>query len=436
MKCVFIFRRDIRLDDNTALLRAAETCEEILPIFIADPRQLEHNEYKSEYATTFMINSLFEINAELKKANSRLYVLYGIAEEVIKEFDRFDAVFINEDYTPFSLLRDKKIELNCKEKGMKFYKYEDYLLTEKERIKQFRNFSSFIRETNIKVREPKYDACFNFYNGKLRGEKDIDFLIRFKKVESPIFKGGRKEGLKLLRRALEVDFTRRDYPYEANSTSLSPHIKFGTLSIREAYYTMKSNDAFIRQLYWRDYYTLLAYYNPRVFFENYKEELKEIKWENDNLKFNAWKEGRTGFPIIDASMRQLNATGYINNRLRMLTSFFLVKVLFVDWRLGEKYFATKLVDYDPAINNGNWQWIASTGTDYIFRIYDVWKQQEKYDPEAKYIKEWVEELRDFPPSIIHKLYLHKIRDYPMIVDNWEERVKSVKVAYKRAMGKD
>ncbi|MBP1357718.1 MAG: deoxyribodipyrimidine photo-lyase, partial [Sulfolobus sp.] len=338
-----------------------------------------------------------------------------------------DTIYVNEDYTPFSIQRDKKMKESAERNGMEFRSYEDYLLTSKT-VFHHRNFTSFYNEVKkMKVREPET------YEGKF-GVKDslgVDFLLSFKKVESPLFSGGRSEGLKLLER--NFDYSKRDFPADDGNSRLSPHLKFGTISMRETYYKKIDNTEFIRELYWRDFYTLLAYYNPYVFGNCYRREFDYLEWENNIEYFNAWKEGRTGYPIVDAGMRALNATGYINGRLRMITAFFLVKVLFVDWRWGEKYFATKLIDYDPAVNNGNWQWVSSTGVDYMFRVFNPWKQQEKFDPEAKFIKDWVEELRDYPPSVIHKLYERKVLGYPQPIVDWKERVEMVRSKFYELM---
>ncbi|AHC51514.1 deoxyribodipyrimidine photo-lyase [Sulfolobus acidocaldarius SUSAZ] len=425
MDCAVIFRRDLRLFDNTALVNAVYHCNKIYPIFIVDPRQMINNPYKSEFAATFLINSLVELD---KEVNGNLNVYYGYPENIVSKLDMVNAVFINEDYTPFAIQRDEKMKENALDKGIKFFSYPDVLLSaEEKKIKIGRSFTPFY----TKVRElevPKPQSVDKSINvERISNSLSTDFLLTFKKVESPLLKGGRPEGLMLLDR--EIDYSRKDYPAEKNYSMLSPHLKFGTVSPREVYHKKISDQAFTRQLYWRDFYTLLAYQNPYVFGHSFKTEYDKIKWENSEQYFNAWKNGMTGYPIIDAGMRALNTTGFINGRVRMLVAFFLTKVLFVDWRLGERYFATKLVDYDPAVNNGNWQWVASTGTDYIFRVFDPWKQQEKYDPEAKFIKDYVKELRDYPPSVIHKVYLHKITGYPSPILNWRERVEMVKQTY-------
>jgi len=424
MLCLFIFRRDLRLDDNTGLIKALRECEEVVPAFIIDPRQVgDTNEYKSEKAVRFMFNSINELDEELRSKGARLHVYEGIAEEVVKGLlKEVDRVYINEDYTPFSKVRDGKIMEYCKHHNKEVISTEDYLLTSVNDFKNYRSFTVFYNSVRKKqVREPVKNTFSNYYSKNIGDEVDLP-----PKYEGP---GGRKEGLYLIERAKKIDYSRRDYPAEDNVSFLSPHLKFGTVSVREVYHELKGNQAFIRQLYWRDFYTLLAYHNDRVFYEPLKREYNCIEWENNERLFTAWKEGKTGYPIIDAGMRQLNETGYMHNRVRMLTAFFLVKVLLVDWRWGEKYFATRLIDYDPAVNNGNWQWIASVGTDYIFRIFDPWKQQRIYDPEAKYIKKYVKELETYPPEIIHEIYKHNVPNYPRPIVDWRVRVKLAKKLY-------
>ncbi|ARM75614.1 cryptochrome/photolyase family protein [Acidianus manzaensis] len=417
MNCAFIFRRDLRIYDNTGLLHAGEECEKVYPIFILDPRQVENNPYKSEKAVHFMYNSLKDLDLQIKENGGEgLIIFHGIAEEVVRNLSsKIDYFYVNEDYSPFSIKRDQDIEAIANLKS-----YQDYLLSSKDIIP--RSFTSFYLKVKDKVREPKEVKEINF--GFLEGDINIGEL----KSENLRIKGGRKEGLELLERAKHVNFEKRDFPSLENYTYLSPHLKFGTISIREAYFAV-NNESFRRELYWRDFYTLIGYHYD-VFGKPFKREYSNINWENNKEYFELWKEGRTGYPIIDSGMRELNETGYINNRIRMLVSYFLVKVLFIDWRWGEMYFAQKLIDYDPLINNGNWQWIASTGTDYIFRVFDPWKQQKIYDQNAEYIKKWVKELRDYSAEEIHSLWKKG-----NIID-WRKRVNLVKQEYDRAKNKD
>jgi deoxyribodipyrimidine photo-lyase len=204
----------------------------------------------------------------------------------------------------------------------------------------------------------------------------------------------------------------RDFPGVNGTTGLSAHVKFGTISAREFYHAVSDSlgqeHILINQLYWRDFFTQIGYHYPKVLGAAFQDKYARVAWSIDPADFTAWSEGRTGFPIVDAGMRELNATGFMHNRSRMITASFLVKDLHIDWRMGERYFAQKLVDYDPLVNNGNWQWAASTGCDAqpYFRIFNPWLQQVKFDPAAVYIKKWIPELRNFPAEAIHALGKH------------------------------
>ena len=214
------------------------------------------------------------------------------------------------------------------------------------------------------------------------------------------FKGGQESALEAIKYSCRLQNydSDRDYPALEATSHLSPHLKFGTCSIRQAYWTIArklgQNHPLIRQFYWRDFLTHIAFHFPHVFGKPFKAQYDGIAWKRDEESFQLWREGRTGFPIVDAGMRQLNQTGFMHNRLRMITASFLTKDLHIDWRWGERYFAQKLVDYDPCVNNGNWQWASSTGCDAqpYFRIFNPWRQQERFDPDCHYIRKWIPEL--------------------------------------------
>jgi deoxyribodipyrimidine photo-lyase len=223
--------------------------------------------------------------------------------------------------------------------------------------------------------------------------------------------GGRSGGIAILKTIDRFkDYEQqRDIPGLSATTFLAPHNKFGTLSIREVYHTIKerfgSEHTLIRELYWRDFFTHIAWHFPHVFGHAFYRHYDAIKWENDNELFSAWCSGRTGFPIVDAGMRELVATGFMHNRVRMIVSSFLVKDLLISWQWGERFFAQHLTDYDPSVNNGNWQWAASTGCDAqpYFRIFNPWLQQKRFDPQCAYIKRWIPELSQYSAAEIHKL---------------------------------
>lgn len=439
-KSLFIFRRDLRLEDNTGLIYALKESEQVIPAFcLTINKQTEKsNKYFSENAFAFMIESLKELNDELRQKGSKLFVFYGIPEELIEEIlnkESINAVYVNKDYTPFSVKRDTAISLLCKRKNIEFKSYSDIMLNEmvlKSDGKPYTVFSPFWKKASkIPVRKPEHNDFFNYsinysFNEKISLPEYTDNDKRMK--------GGRSEAIKILKnigKLKNYEYV-KDYPYINGTSRLSAHLKFGTVSVREVYWSIVKKlghtHPLIRQLYWRDFFYHIGYNFPIVFGSEFKDKYRKIKWSYSNKKFNAWKNGITGFPIVDAGMRELNSTGYMNNRLRMIVASFLIKDLHIDWRLGERYFAQKLADYDPCINNGNWQWAASTGCDSqpYFRIFNPWLQQIKFDPKCDYIKKWIAELRHVPSSIIHKAYKHNIAGYPKpIVDHDIESQKAI-----------
>lgn len=445
-----IFRRDLRLYDNTALIESLKSANEVIPCFIFDKRQIENNPYKSNNCIQFMVNSLQELDTELRKKNSKLYFFYGIAEEIVAELlvkYKINAVFTNRDYTPFSNERDKRIEKICHELNVDFYSYADLLLHEPEEIKKVNNqpytvFTHFYKKClPLQVQLPIKNLYSNYYSKNIIFE-DESILKKLLTINNPniFLKGGRNEGLLLLKNIKHLsDYQEvRNFPALNKTTQLSAHNKFGTLSIREVYAEIvkhfNTHHTLINELYWRDFFTHIAFNYPYVLGEAFYQKYNAICWSQNQKHFEAWCEGRTGFPIVDAGMRQLNATGYMHNRVRMVTASFLIKDLHIDWRWGEKYFAQKLIDYDPAVNNGNWQWTASTGCDAqpYFRIFNPWLQQSKFDKECVYIKNWIPELASIEPKILHHLNSQKVKlkDYPEPIVNHAVESQKTKIAYK------
>lgn len=444
-KSLFVFRRDLRLVDNTGLLKALEESKEVISCFIFDPRQVEQsNSFGSNNAIQFMLASLAQLNQELAKRKSRLYLFYGLPHEVIKKLivqEKIDGVYTNRDYTPFSLKRDELIKEVCIKNKAEFIACNDLLLHEPEQIKSgngdpYSIFTPFYKKASqLLVVQPREIARHNFYNKTIKHSHDKEI---FKKI-LPTFnehihvKGGRKEGRALLKKAvanLRNYAQIKDILIE-NTSNLSAHLKFGTVSIRQTYWAFHkafgSDHPLLRQLYWRDFFTHIAYQSPFIFGSAYRQKYNNLAWKNDPNDFKAWCQGKTGFPIVDAGMHQLNQTGFMHNRARLIVSSFLVKDLHIDWQWGEKYFAQQLVDYDPAVNNGNWQWAASTGCDAqpYFRIFNPWLQQKKFDPQCLYIKKWIPELKNVDPKIIHTWYKPtsvSINKYPKpILDHTKER---------------
>jgi deoxyribodipyrimidine photo-lyase len=343
-------------------------------------------------------------------------------------------VYFNRDYTPFSVKRDLAIQAVCEAAGVPCHVFDDALLNPPGSvIKQsggpYTVFTPFFNKASlIAVTKPQAFGKGRFWTRPIKGE-DPQALDKVSVAANPSLavKGGRGEAVALLKKltAYKNYASQRDVLAEGGTTRLSAHLKFGTVSVREVFQAIQkalgADHPLIRQLYWRDFFTHIAYHFPHVFGGSFYEQYDRIAWSQDEAAFQAWCEGKTGFPIVDAGMRELNATGSMHNRARMITASFLVKDLHIDWRRGERYFAQKLVDYDPAVNNGNWQWAASTGCDHqpYFRIFNPWRQQERFDPDCRYIKRWVSELQALSAKAIHSLYKDgPCLGYPaMIVDH-------------------
>jgi deoxyribodipyrimidine photo-lyase len=448
-KSLFLFRRDFRIDDNTALLQALTESDVVILAFIFNPEQL-NGEYKSDTAIQFMVSSLKELDAETRQKGAKLYFFEGTPVKIIKKIilsEKVNAVYVNEDYTPFSKKRDLEIGNLCKELGSEFYSFPDALLNSPGKVlksdgsfySKFTPFFNVAKKFDVLTPNKISKKEFSKLYSKKIALSDSSLLDTHSlKLKNNLkLKGGRKEALGLLHNLGKYKgySTERDYPELSSTTLLSAHLKFGTISVREAYWAIRKElggfHELLKQLYWRDFFYHIASFNPEVFGHAFMKKFDSLKWENNKEYFKAWCEGKTGFPIIDAGMRELNETGYMHNRVRMIVSSFLVKDIHIDWRLGEKYFAQKLIDYDPCVNNGNWQWAASTGCDSqpYFRIFNPWLQQKKFDPDCKYIKKWVPELRELSAFSIHNL-AHKgtllSKGYPeQIVDHQLEKVKTI-----------
>lgn len=449
---LFIFRRDLRLHDNTALIEALRQSELVIPCFIFDDRQIKLNSFFSSKAFQFMLESLKDLDLQIKKSNGKLYLLSGEAEKVVQKLIStlpIDAVYFNRDYTPFSINRDDAIKRIVEKNKRHCFVFSDALLNEPEAVAKqngspYTIFTPFSRKSRtLSIAKPRNCIYKNFYNGSI-SEESPSIVNQYMKnhFEKNIYKGGRTHGKILLRKVNELKnyAVERDFPCKDSTSHLSAHHKFGTISIRESYkiYTDHFKKMhFVNELYWRDFFTHIAFHFPRVFEEPFQLKFKHINWSNRDDFFEVWCRGETGFPMVDAGMRELNETGFMHNRVRMITASFLVKDLHIDWRWGERYFARKLIDYDPSVNNGNWQWVASTGCDAqpYFRIFNPWLQQKRFDGDALYIKKWVPELKDIPRNVIHdpiKLCSYQLKKYKKpIIDHFIES-KIAKALYKKS----
>jgi deoxyribodipyrimidine photo-lyase len=450
-RALHVFRRDLRLKDNTALLYALENAEKVIPCFILDKRQIEENEYRSSHAVQFMAASLADLDRQLRKEKGRLYLFYGTAEEIVEilvSSHEIDLVTVNRDYTPFSQKRDAKIQSLCHRKNVAYASHGDALLHEpdafhKDDLTPYIIFTPFLKKARvIPVRKPVTTTHANYYSKTIEMEKEKKILDQIVPQKNPriAVNGGRNEALTLVDNlsTLSDYASRREYPAHDATSHLSAHIKFGTVSVREVYHRINSlfggAHTLITELYWRDFFTHIIYHFPRVLDGSFRQKYDAINWSNDKKLFSAWCQGNTGYPLVDAGMRELRTTGYMHNRARMVTASFLVKDLHIDWRWGEKYFAQRLIDYDPGVNNGNWQWAASTGCDAqpYFRIFNPWRQQKKYDPACAYIKKWIPELKELSPKEIHGLETPRPRKelaYPSPIVDHKAASRAAKAMY-------
>ncbi len=451
-KALFIFRRDLRLEDNTGLIFALEKAKKVIPCFIFTQDQIEHNSYRSDSCLQFMIESLEDLEKSLLKKNGKLHLFYGQPEKIIAQCFKelsIDAVIFNKDYTPYSLARDQKILKACKELNIPCHSFEDALLNSPEETlkkdkKPYTIFTPFYRNScKITIPLPTENPHEHYCLDPISFASDNTLYQKVLPSRSSQKKGGRMAGLEILKNLQNFSCyaSSRDFLAKDATTHLSSHLKFTTCSIREIYWsitkTLGPNSELIRSLYWRDFFTCIAFYFPRIFSGAFHSKFNNLHWNLDKETFKRWCEGTTGFPIIDAGMRELNQTGFMHNRARMITASFLVKDLHIDWRWGEKYFASKLIDYDPAVNNGNWQWAASTGCDAqpYFRVFNPWLQASRFDPDCSYIKRWIPELNAISPNIIHKWHLEKHHSecpsYPPPIVDHAEQSKIALASYKK-----
>jgi deoxyribodipyrimidine photo-lyase len=456
-KSIFIFRRGLRLPDNTGLIQALKLSENVIPIFILTPEQLNNNPYKSDNCVQFMIESLEELDTSLNQHNSKLLYFFGTQPDVIKKLLKDDpeiqAVFLNVDYSPYAIKRDTDIKKVCEESSssVNYHPHEDYVLNPIGSItnssgKVYSKFTPYYTVAQSKVipkpitltptmtRNLMSSSQLSKIKGNYKGS-----LKSFYTHNPHLFRnGGRSHATQTLANLKDFkDYNKQRDFLNYETTHLSAYLKFGCISVREAYHAFKSklgpSNNLIKQLYWRDFYHNITWGFPHVIGGPMKEQYAKLEWDSNTSMFNKWKNGETGFPIVDAAMRSVNQTGFMHNRARMIVSSFLIKILLMDWQKGEKYFAQILYDYDIHNNNGGWQWSASTGSDSqpYFRIFNPWLQSEKYDPDAEYIKKWIPELADVPAKHLHhwdKYHEeHPNVRYPApIVDYATNKEKSIK----------
>ena len=393
-------RRDLRIDDHAALYHALRNAVPILPLFIFDTDILDKLTDKSDRRVQFIQQELVHLQQQFAAMGTSLLVRVGKPVEVwrqlLTEFD-IKAVYINHDYEPYAIQRDTSIADLIKEGGGDLFTFKDIVIFEKaEVVKEdgtpYTVFTPYSRKWKTQLKSFYYKPypCQKYYSQfyKVAEQFEIPTLnaIGFRAVDIPFPARVVKSDI------IEKYSAQRDFPAIAGTSRLGLHLRFGTLSVRQLLaYALRKNETFVNELIWRDFYQQILWHFPQVVSVAFKRQYDFIEWENDPIHFQAWCEGRTGYPLVDAGMRELNATGYMHNRVRMVAASFLTKHLLIDWRWGEAYFAQKLLDFDLAANNGGWQWAAGCGTDAApyFRIFNPTAQLERFDPAAEYVKQWV-----------------------------------------------
>lgn len=407
---IFWFRRDLRLTDNIGLNAALASGQKVLPIFIFDSNILDDLE-RDDARLSFIHETLKHINDDLNEHGSTLQCYHGnpidIWKEIIAEHDISD-VFINKDYEPYAISRDLEVEKLLGMHEIQIHRFKDQVIFEENEITK----NDGLPYTVYTPFKNKWLAAF--YNSDYSPTTKVNFDAFVKKrTEFPTI-----EDLGFVPSEIKVQaYTYnqvskyediRDYPEVDGTSYLSPHLRFGTVSVRQAIEMNRSNNAtFLSELIWREFFMQILFHFPKVVHSNFKSKYDGIQWRNNEADFKLWCEGKTGYPMVDAGMRQLNKTGYMHNRVRMVVAGFLVKHLLIDWKWGEAYFAQKLLDYDLSANNGNWQWSSGTGCDSApyFRIFNPIEQLKKFDKNHVYINTWIEDLQEltYPqPMVDHK----------------------------------
>ncbi len=402
---VFWFRRDLRLDDNAGLYHALKSGVPVLPVFIFDKEILGRLEDKDDARVTFIHQTIENLDKELQGQSSSLLVLYDKPEHawsiLLKDYN-IDAVYTNHDYEPYAKTRDEAIAILLKKHDISFNTYKDQVIFEKgEVVKDDGDPYTVYTPYNRKW----YQKLSPFYLKAYPNKKYFKTFLKARPFKIPTLKqmGFEKSDREFppvnYKELIPTYAEKRDFPAIAGTTHIGLHLRFGTVSIRELARTANNfkEKTWLNELIWREFYMMILYQFPKTTDHAFRTEYDRIKWVNDETHFAAWCNGATGFPLVDAGMRELNNTGYMHNRVRMVVASFLSKDLLIDWRWGERYFARKLLDYEMASNVGGWQWSAGSGTDAVpyFRIFNPDSQLKKFDPDLKYIKKWVPEYADF-----------------------------------------
>ena len=409
------FRRDLRLDDNHALFQALISGKKVLPVFIFDTNILGKLSDKSDARVTFIHQQLQQLQKELVSYGSSLYVINDTPansfRKLLKEFN-VAAVYTNHDYEPYAIQRDKTIALLLEKSKVNFLTFKDQVIFEKNEVikddgKPYTVFTPYSRKWLARFdregrpefpSEKHFSSFLNFKSKEIPALETIGFTPSTIKLPSTTVKN------ELISRYDE----QRNFPAIDGTTRLGIHLRFGTISVRkQARKAKQLNATWLNELIWREFYMMILWHFPYAVNSAFKPAYNNIRWRNNEFEFEKWKSGQTGYPIVDAGMRELATTGFMHNRVRMIVASFLTKHLLIDWQWGEAWFAEKLLDFELASNNGGWQWAAGSGCDAApyFRIFNPYEQTKKFDTDMKYIRKWVPEFEDFSypkPIVDHK----------------------------------
>lgn len=429
---IFWFRRDLRLQDNAGLYRALKEGGNVLPLFIFDQNILDKLEHRSDARVSFIHETITALREELRTLGSDLLVYYGEPEKIwtqlISDFE-IRAVYTNHDYESYAIERDDTVRTLLEAAGISFSTFKDQVIFEKKEVTKddgnpYTVFTPYSRKWKAKLasktalgQQGYHSMTDSYFVQSYPNDKYFDQFHRVRLAEDiPSLEEMRFTATSIDYPPLEVNRKRireygdnRNFPGIEGTSKLGLHFRFGTISIRQkARHAIGLSEVYLNELIWRDFYAMILSNFPHVEKQAFRAKYERIPWRNNEEEFEKWCTGKTGYPIVDAGMRELNATGYMHNRVRMITASFLTKHLLIDWRWGEAYFAAKLLDFDLASNNGGWQWASGSGTDAApyFRVFNPTSQMEKFDKQKTYIKKWVPEYGTtaYPaPMVDHKM---------------------------------
>ncbi|MCT3733183.1 deoxyribodipyrimidine photo-lyase [Elizabethkingia anophelis] len=410
---VYWFRRDLRLEDNKGLQQALASGLPVLPVFIFDTDILDQLSDPYDRRVDYIHQALISINDTLHKYQSALQVYHGKPLEIFEQITtqyQVQAVYCNRDYEPQAIKRDHAVKKQLQKNGIQFYDFKDQVIFDQSEVVKadglpYTVYTPYAKKWRSELQQEHYKTAKVELNNFLKAKPDN--IVSLANI------GFRKTDINFQKPTPDLSIIKdynqyRDFPALDKTSHLGIALRFGTISIRECVsFAIKHNDTWLSELIWREFFMQILYHFPEVVHRSFKPQYDYIEWRNNEEEFQHWCRGETGYPIVDAGMRQLNTTGFMHNRVRMIVASFLCKHLLIDWRWGEAYFAEKLLDYDLAANNGNWQWAAGSGCDAApyFRIFNPTAQTQKFDKDLQYIKKWNPDFQQniTPPIVQHEI---------------------------------